>query len=70
MKIRDFTEIELDVFRQYCNFTEDELIYFNLRAKDISNIKISLEMNVSTSQVSKLAKRVQDKISRVQIQCK
>lgn len=67
MKIRDYTEIELDVFRQYCNFTEDELIYFNLRARDISNIKISLEMNVSTSQVSKLAKRVQDKISRVQI---
>lgn len=67
MKIRDYTEIELDVFREYCNFTEDEMEYFNLRAKDIGNIKISLEMNISTSQVSKLAKRVYDKMSRVQI---
>lgn len=67
MKIRDYTEIELDVFREYCNFTEDEMEYFNLRAKDIGNIKISLKMNISTSQVSKLAKRVHDKMSRVQI---
>ncbi len=65
MKLRDYTEIELEVFRTYCNFTDDELQYFNLKAKDHSNISISLTMNISTSQVSKLAKRVNSKISRL-----
>ena len=51
----------------YCNltFTEDELTYFNLRAKDKSNVQIAFEMNISESQVSKLAKRVKSKMLRV-----
>lgn len=65
MKIRDFTVPELDRFRELCNFTDDELMYFDLRAKDKSNVQISLEMNVSEAQVSKLAKRVKSKIIRV-----
>lgn len=65
MKIRDFVEWELQMFRDKCNFTEDELMYFNLRAKDKSNTQIAMEMSVSEAQVSKLAKRVKDKIKRV-----
>ncbi len=65
MKIRDFTVPELDRFRELCNFTDSELQYFNLRAKDKSNVEISLEMNVSEPQVSKLAKRVKSKMIRV-----
>lgn len=65
MKIRDFTIPELNRFRALCNFTEDELLYFNLRSKDKSNIQIALEMNISEAQVSKLAKRVKDKMKRV-----
>lgn len=65
MKIRDFTVPELNKFRELCNFTEDELTYFNLRAKDKSNIQIAMEMSVSEPQVSKLAKRVKSKILRV-----
>ena len=65
MKIRDFTVPELDRFRALCNFTEDEMTYFNLRSKDKSNVQISLEMNVSEAQVSKLARRVKDKMIRV-----
>lgn len=61
-KLRDYLESELDLFRKECNFTESELEYFNLKSDDKSNIQISLEMKVSTSQVSKLAKRVKDKI--------
>ncbi len=64
-KIRDFTVPELDMFRKLCNFTEDELKYFNLRAKDKSNVQIALEMNVSEAQVSKLARRVKNKMIRV-----
>lgn len=65
MKIRDFVEWELQMFRDKCNFTEDELMYFNLRAKDKSNVQIALEMNVSEPQVSKLARRVKSKMIRV-----
>ena len=65
MKIRDFTEPELQRFRDLCNFTQDELTYFNLRAKDKSNIQIAIQMNVSEPQVSKLAKRVKIKIMKV-----
>jgi len=65
MKIRDFTKPELDRFRELCNFTKDERRYFDLRAQDCSNVEISLYMNVSEAQVSKLAKRVKDKIKRM-----
>jgi len=65
MKIRDFTKPELDRFRELCNFTDDESTYFELRAKDKSNVEIALTMNISESQVSKLAKRVKSKIIRV-----
>ncbi len=65
MKIRDFTKPELDRFRELCNFTDDESNYFELRARDKSNVEIALTMNISESQVSKLAKRVKSKIIRV-----
>ena len=64
-KISNFVEWELQMFRDKCNFTPDELEYFNLRAKDKSNVQISLEMNISESKVSKLAKKVKSKIIRV-----
>lgn len=65
MKIRDFTVPELDRFRELCNFTDDELRYFNLRSRDKSNVQIAMEMNISEAQVSKLAKRVKSKILRI-----
>ena len=65
MKIRDFTVPELNRFRELCNFTEDEMLYFNLRSQDKSNVQISLELHVSEAQVSKLAKRVKSKMKRI-----
>ena len=64
-KIRDFVEWELNYFRDNCNFSDSELRYFNLRAKDKSNIEIAFEMNISESQVSKLVRRVKSKMKRV-----
>lgn len=64
MQIYDFIEPELEELRNLCNFSEDELTYFNLRAKHKSNVQIALYLNVSEAQVSKLAKRVKDKIKR------
>lgn len=65
MQVYDFVEWELQMFREKCNFTPDELEYFNLRAVGKSNIEISLIMNVSESKVSKLAKKVKSKMFRV-----
>lgn len=65
MQIYDFTVPELNVFRELCNFSDDELEYFNLRAKRKSNVEIAMTMCVSESQVSKLARRVKNKIKRI-----
>lgn len=65
MQLYDFTVPELNTFRELCNFSDDELEYFNLRVKHKSNTFIALEMSVSEAQVSKLARRVKDKIKRV-----
>lgn len=61
MQIYDFVERELQMFREECNFTEEELEYFNLRAKGKSNVEISLKMSISTAKVSILARRVKKK---------
>ena len=63
--VPDFVEWELQYFREQCNFTPDELEYFNLRSSGMSNVQIALEMNVSESKVSKLARKVKSKILRV-----
>lgn len=63
--IRDFTKPELDMFRELCNFTEEEMTYFNLRAQDKSNAAIAQEMYISEPKVSILAKRVKSKMIRV-----
>lgn len=65
MQVYDFTEPELCMFRKLCNFTEDEREYFELRARGKSNVQIAMEMNVSESKVSKLARKVKSKMFRV-----
>lgn len=64
-KLCSFVKPEIDYFIENCNFTDDELEYFNYKIKDKSNVYISMQMNVSEGQVSKLAKRVKDKIKKV-----
>lgn len=65
MQIYDFVEWELEKLRKECNFSPDELEYFNLRAKHYSNQQIAIKMNVSEGKVSKLAKSVKTKILKV-----
>jgi DNA-binding CsgD family transcriptional regulator len=65
MLLRDYTLPEINHFIANCNFTDSELQYFTLKSKDRSNVQISMEMNISEQQVSKLAKRVKNKINRV-----
>lgn len=65
MRIYDFVEWELKKLREECNFTPDELAYFNLRAKHYSNQEIAIKLMVSEGKVSKLAKSVKTKILKV-----
>ena len=65
MQINDFVEKELQMFRDECNFSDEELEYFNLKAKDKSNTQIALTMNCSEAKVSKLARRVKDKMLKI-----
>ena len=65
LKICRFTEPELDVFRRLCNFTPDERKYFELRARDKSNVAIGLELHWSESKVNSLSKEVKRKILKV-----
>lgn len=65
MQLYDMVEWELDKFRQECNFTEDEMTYFNLKAKGKSNVQMAQIMHVSESKVSDLARKVKSKMKRV-----
>lgn len=64
-KIADFTVPELNYFREMCNFTDEELEYFNLRSRNVPNVQIAMEMHVSEAKVSKLARKVKSKMFRV-----
>lgn len=65
LKICRFTEPELEVFRRLCNFTDAEMQYFNLRAKDKSNVEISMQMNISESTVYAIAREVKRKMVKI-----
>ena len=66
VRIWEFTTAELEVFRKGCNFTDEELEYFNLKAKNVSHVAIAMEMNISTAKVCYIAKHVVSKIHKVQ----
>lgn len=65
MKICNFVEWELQKFRDECNFTDRELEYFNLKAKDKSNVQIAMIMNLSESSIEKIGRKVKKKIIKV-----
>lgn len=64
-KFYEFTEPELQYFRDTCNFTDEERECFELRSKNWSNVKIADTMHISTAKVSILVKRIKTKILKV-----
>lgn len=64
MKICDFTQSELDYLSAMCNFTKDETTLFELRAKDTPLEQCAEIMNVSMPTISRLHKKILDKIKR------
>jgi len=65
MKLSKLTKPELDRYRELANFTDDELAYFNMKAKDYSIVKIAMTMQVSESTISRLSREVRSKIKRL-----
>lgn len=65
MKIYDFTVPELERFRKYCNFTEDERTLFEYRAKNLSIEQCAELMNVSSSTAKRVSQKVNNKIYKI-----
>lgn len=65
MKISDFVKKELDMFRSECNFTDEEMEFFNLRAKNETIQSIAEKMNISIGKADKLSRKVKTKMIRV-----
>lgn len=65
IKIYDFTKYELEVFRERCNFTEDEMTLFDLRSKYYTLEQAAEEMNISSKTAYRINKRVKKKIVKV-----
>lgn len=65
LQIYELTKPELDNLISLCNFTADELKYFNARAKGKSNISIGIDNYWSESKVSSLSRSVRRKIRKI-----
>lgn len=65
LQICSFVEWELNKFRKECNFTDEELDFFNFRAKDIPIERIAEHMNISVGKANKLSRNVKTKIIKV-----
>lgn len=65
MKICDFTRREVDYFRQECNFTNDEMTLFDMRADNIPLEECAERMNLSISAIKAKSQKINNKIERV-----
>lgn len=64
LKICDFTNPELHFLNATCNFTKDEELLFNLRARDIPLEECAECLNISVSTVNRLNRKLKTKIAR------
>lgn len=65
MQIYELTKPELDMFREMCNFTPDELFYFNERAQHKTHLQIATSKYWSESKVNAISRSVRKKIGRI-----
>lgn len=65
MKICDFVNSELEHIRSEANFTNEEMILFNMRAKNIPLEECAERMNLSVSAVKQKSQKINNKIHRV-----
>lgn len=63
--IKHYVKFQLDIFREQCNFTEEELQYFDMKAKDYMDVRIATALMISEGKVAKLSKSVRAKMKTV-----
>lgn len=66
MVISDFTELELEFFRQNCNFVGIEKLVFELRGKGIPLELIAEQANMSVDGTKRISRKVNNKITKAQ----
>lgn len=67
MKIKGFVTKEIEFFKAECNFSEEELDFFNLRNDEYTIEQIAEMWECSVSKVNKVSKEVTRKILKVLI---
>lgn len=65
MIISEFTQKELEHFRNECNFVGYERDVFEMRSKGISLENIAEYINMSVDGINKISRKVNNKINRV-----
>lgn len=65
MKLSALTKPELEVLRDNCNFTDDELRIFNLLSSGKSIVFISEKMQYSTATINRKIRGIHDKINKI-----
>ena len=65
MIISSFTEPELDIYRDQCNFTGTEREVFELRSEGIPLEYIAELMHLSVDGVKKISRKVNKKIAKI-----
>lgn len=64
MNLSDFTRPEIRHLLAECNFTEEQEKLFLLRCKNVSLEECAEKMDMSVATVSRINKKVKDKILR------
>lgn len=65
LKIKQFVKKEIDYLIENCNFSEEELDFFNLRNDEYTMEQIAEMWECSLSKVNKVSKEVKRKIIKV-----
>lgn len=65
-RLDQYTEPELDEFRQLCNFTPREREVFEARAKGQSVIEARFSLSLSERTIERDSAKIRTKIARVQ----
>lgn len=65
MIVSDFTKYDLDHFREYCNFVNEEKDVFELRSQGVPLEQIAELLNMSVRGIKKKSRKVNAKIKTV-----
>lgn len=65
MIISEFTVPELRFLAEQCNFTEEEMLLFDMRSHNVPLEECAELMNVSISTIKRMSQKVNSKIRRV-----